>query len=57
MQHDDPLYIQVKRALEGLILSGKFALRQEIPPIRSLAVDFQVNPSAAQRTLSLRRID
>ena len=57
MQHDIPLYIQVKQKLEDSILSGKFALGQEIPSIRSLAVDFQVNPNTVQRALSLLRID
>ena len=55
MQYDDPLYRQVKQQLEGFILSGKFAVGQEIPSIRSLAVDFQVNPNTVQRALSLLR--
>lgn len=55
MQHDDPLYMQTKQKLEDSILSGKFALGQEIPSIRSLAVDFQVNPNTIQRALNLLR--
>lgn len=55
MQRSDPLYIQVKQKQEDSILSGKFALGQEIPSIRSLAVDFQVNPNTIQRALSLLR--
>lgn len=55
MQRDYPLYIQVKQKLEDSILSGKFTLGQEIPSIRALAVDFQVNPNTVQRALSLLR--
>ena len=55
MQHDDPRYMQAKQKLEDSILSGKFALGQEIPSIRSLAVDFQVNPNTIQRALNLLR--
>ncbi len=53
MQRDIPLYLQVKQRLEDSILSGKLALGQEIPSIRSLAVAFHVNPNTIQRTLSL----
>ena len=54
MQHDDPLYIQVKQELEDFILSGKFALGREIPSIRAPAVDFQVNTDTVQHAGTIR---
>ena len=48
-------FLLLRQRLEDSILSGKLALGQEIPSIRSLAVIFQVNPNTAQRALSLLR--
>ena len=55
MQRNLPLYLQVEQDLEDTILSGRFMPGQDIPPIRTLAVTYQVNPNTIQRALSLLR--
>lgn len=57
MQHNYPLYLEVKQDLEDSILSGKFLPGQEFPSVRSLAVAYRVNPNTIQRALELLRED
>lgn len=55
MQHNKPLYLQVKQDLENSILSGRRKPGQEMPSVRSLAAAYQINPNTVQRAVNLLR--
>lgn len=52
MKPDTPLYVQIANELETAILSGRMKPGQALPPVRELAVRFQVNANTAQKAVA-----
>ena len=44
-----PLYIQVIDGIEDLILKGIFKPNEQLPSVRSLAMELSINPNTIQR--------
>src|SRR5207248_9337460 len=51
--HDStPIYAQIAHALRAAIASGRLRPRDQLPTVRQLAVDLQVNANAVARVYS-----
>ena len=44
-----PIYIQIVEDLKIKIISGKYKCGEQLPAVRNLAIEFQVNPNTVQR--------
>jgi GntR family transcriptional regulator len=44
-----PIYAQIERALRAAIASGRIATGEQLPTVRQLAVDLQVNANTVAR--------
>ncbi len=49
---DRPVYIQISERITISVLSGKYALSEQIPSVRQLALEAAVNPNTVQHAFS-----
>ncbi len=47
-----PVYLQIMRRVKLDIVSGAWQPGERIPPVRELALEYQVNPNTIQRALA-----
>lgn len=53
--NDQPIYLQIMDYLKFKIVRGELALGDQVPSVRDVALDLQVNPNTVQRAyLELR---
>lgn len=45
-----PIYIQIIDELKAKIISGEYKCGQQLPAVRTLALDYKVNPNTVQRS-------
>jgi len=48
----EPVSLQIARRLRHEILSGRFGINEQIPPVRQLAFEAAVNPNTMQKALA-----
>ena len=48
-----PIYIQIIEEIKIKILSGQYKLGEQLPSVRTLALDYKVNPNTVQRSYSI----
>lgn len=46
-----PIYLQIIRSIQQLIVSGTWRPGERVPTVRDLALEFGVNPNTVQRAL------
>lgn len=50
---NQPVYIQVVELFYMWIVSGELTAGEQIPPVRKLAADLQINPNTVQKSLQI----
>jgi GntR family transcriptional regulator len=57
-QSTQPIYLQIMERIKKEIVSEALLPKQQLPTVRDLALQYQVNPNTVQRALSeLERLD
>ncbi len=57
-QSTQPIYLQIMERIKKEIVSEHLLPQQQLPTVRDLALQYQVNPNTVQRALSeLERLD
>jgi len=57
-QSTQPIYLQIMERIKKEIVSEVLLPKQQLPTVRDLALQYQVNPNTVQRALSeLERLD
>ena len=57
-QSTQPIYLQIMERIKKEIVSEVLLPKQQLPTVRDLAIQYQVNPNTVQRALSeLERLD
>jgi len=57
-QSTQPIYLQIMERIKKEIVSELLLPKQQLPTVRDLALQYQVNPNTVQRALSeLERLD
>lgn len=57
-QSTQPIYLQIMERIKKEIVSEQLLPQQQLPTVRDLALQYQVNPNTVQRALSeLERLD
>jgi len=51
-QSTQPIYLQIMEMIKKEIVSEKLMPQQQLPTVRDLALQYQVNPNTVQRALS-----
>ena len=51
-QSTQPIYLQIMEMIKKEIVSEKLLPQQQLPTVRDLALQYQVNPNTVQRALS-----
>lgn len=51
-QSTQPIYLQIMERIKKEIVSEKLLPQQQLPTVRDLALQYQVNPNTVQRALS-----
>ena len=51
-QSTQPIYLQIMEMIKKQIVSEKLLPQQQLPTVRDLALQYQVNPNTVQRALS-----
>lgn len=51
-QSTQPIYLQIMEMIKKEIVSEKLLPKQQLPTVRDLALQYQVNPNTVQRALS-----
>ena len=52
-----PIFIQIKSWIEDKILAGKLGEDEQLPSVRELSVEFNVNPNTIVRTYERLNVD
>lgn len=50
---DEPLYLQVTRQVEQLVISGRLAVGDQLPTVRELATELRINFNTVSRAYRL----
>lgn len=48
-----PIYIQIIEEIKIKIISGQYSIGEQLPAVRTLALDYKVNPNTVQRAYSI----
>ena len=47
-----PIYVQIMEDIKEKIIMGTYVANMQIPPVRELAITYEVNPNTMQRSLA-----